>query len=49
MVADDALSVPDDLINAGYTLGSGTWKSIFKILVPAMLPRLMETLRMMIG
>ena len=49
MVSDDALSVPDDLINAGYTLGSGTWKSIFKILVPAMLPRLMETLRMMIG
>ena len=49
MVADDAMSVPDDLINAGYTLGCGTSKSIFKILIPAMLPRLMETLRMMIG
>lgn len=49
MVADDALSVPDDLINAGYTLGCSTTKSIFKILIPAMLPRLMETLRMMIG
>lgn len=24
MVADDAMSVPEDLINAGYTLGSGT-------------------------
>lgn len=49
MVADDALSVPDDLIHAGYTLGSGTKNTIFKILIPAMLPRLMETLRMMIG
>jgi len=43
------MSVPDDLINAGYTLGCGTVKTIFKILIPAMLPRLMETLRMMIG
>lgn len=49
MVADDALSVPDDLINAGYTLGTNTTNSIFKILIPSMLPRLMETLRMMIG
>lgn len=49
MVADDALSVPDDLINAGYTLGTTTPMTIFKIIIPAMLPRLMETLRMMIG
>ncbi len=49
MVADDALSVPDDLINAGYTLGTSTTQTIFKIIIPAMLPRLMETLRMMIG
>lgn len=38
MVADDALAVPDDLINAGYTLGSNTPKTIFKILIPAMMP-----------
>lgn len=49
MVADDAMSVPDDLINAGYTLGANTPTSIFKILIPAMMPRLMETLRMMVG
>lgn len=49
MVADDALSVSDDLINAGYTLGCNTSKAIFKILIPAMMPRLLETLRMMIG
>ncbi len=49
MVADDAMSVPDDLINAGYTLGTNTRNAIFKIIIPAMMPRLMETLRMMIG
>ncbi len=49
MVADDAMSVPDDLINAGYTLGTNTRNTIFKIIIPAMMPRLMETLRMMIG
>lgn len=49
MIADDVKSVPDDLINAGYTLGADTKQSIFKILIPAMLPRMMETLRMMIG
>ena len=49
MVADDALSVPEDLINAGYTLGSSTANTVFKILLPAMMPRLLETLRMMIG
>ncbi|MCR1842673.1 ABC transporter permease [Murimonas intestini] len=49
MVADDAMAVPDDLINAGYTLGADTKKAVFRIMIPAMLPRLMETLRMMIG
>lgn len=49
MVADDALAVPDDLIHAGYTLGADTKQAVFRILIPAMLPRLMETLRMMIG
>ena len=49
MVADDALSVPDELIYAGYTLGADTKIAVWKILIPAMLPRLMDTLRMMIG
>ena len=49
MIADDVKSVPEDLINASYTLGANTNKTIFTILIPAMLPRMMETLRMMIG
>lgn len=49
MVADDAKAVPDDLINASYTLGTNTKTAITKVLIPAMMPRLMETLRMMVG
>ncbi len=49
MVADDAKSVSDDLIFASYTLGADTKMAIMKVLIPAMMPRLMETLRMMIG
>lgn len=49
MVADDAMSVSEDLLNAGYTLGTTKWQTITKILIPAMLPRSMDTLRMMIG
>lgn len=49
MVADDAASVPDDLLNTSYTLGSKRWYTIRHILFPAMAPRLMETLRMTIG
>lgn len=49
MIADDASSVSDDLLNSGYTLGSTKWQSIVKILIPATLPRMIDTLRMMIG
>lgn len=49
MVADDARSVSDDLIFASYTLGADTKTAVMKVLIPAMMPRLMETLRMMIG
>ncbi len=49
MVADDAASVSDDLLNSGYTLGTTKWQAIVKILIPATLPRMMDTLRMMIG
>ncbi len=49
MVADDASSVPEDLLSASYTMGARRWSTIFKVLIPAMSPRLMETLRMCIG
>ncbi|MDO5403795.1 MAG: ABC transporter permease subunit, partial [Eubacteriales bacterium] len=49
MVADDIRSVPEDYINAAYTLGAGRGTVLIKVLIPAMLPRLMDTLRMMMG
>lgn len=49
MVADDAMSVPDDLLSSSYTLGAKRWVAIRKVLIPGMAPRLMETLRMTIG
>ena len=49
MTADDAMSVSDGLLNAGYTLGATNWQTVTKILIPAMLPRSHDTLRMMIG
>ena len=49
MIADDAMSVSEDLLNAGYTLGATNWQTMTKILIPAMLPRSLDTLRMMIG
>lgn len=49
MIADNVRSVPDDLISAAYTLGAKRIKVIFKVMIPYALPRMMETLRMMIG
>ena len=49
MIADDARSVPYDLLSSSYTLGTTRWSTITKVLIPAMLPKMMMTLRMMIG
>ncbi len=49
MVADDVRSVPEDYINAAYTLGAKRIGVLFKVMIPAMLPRMMDSLRMMMG
>lgn len=49
MVADDVKAVPEDFINAAYTLGASRWEVLCKVIIPAMLPKLMDTLRMMMG
>lgn len=49
MVADDVKSVPEDYINAAYTLGASKSEVLCKVIIPAMLPNLMDTLRMMMG
>lgn len=49
MIADDARSVSDDLLSSAYTLGTTRWTTITRVLIPAMAPKLMLTLRMVIG
>lgn len=49
MVADNARAVSDDLLSASYTLGTTRFTTIIKVLIPAMAPNMMLTLRMMIG
>lgn len=49
MVMDDALLVSNDLLNAGYTLGASKFQIVWKILIPAMMPKLMDTLRILMG
>lgn len=49
MVADNVRSVPDDLISAVYTLGANKRTVILKVIIPAIAPRTMDTLRVMMG
>lgn len=49
MIADDARSVSDDLLASSYTLGAKRGRAICTVLIPAMSPRMMDTIRMMIG
>lgn len=49
MAADNVRSVPDDILNAAYTLGASKRQVLLKILIPHMMPKLMDTLRLMIG
>ncbi len=49
MVADNVRSVPQDLLNAAYTLGASRSQVIYRVLIPAMMPGLMDTLRLIIG
>lgn len=49
MVADVTRQVPKDLLNAARTLGATRAQLLFRVLVPATLPGLMDTCRTMIG
>ena len=49
MVDDNARAVSDDLLSASYTLGTTRFTTITKVLIQAMAPNMMLTLRMMIG
>lgn len=49
MVADITRRVSVDLLQASFTLGAGRWKAIETVLIPAIRPELMTTLRLILG
>ncbi|WP_042171243.1 ABC transporter permease [Paenibacillus gorillae] len=49
MVADNTRRVSHDLLQASFTLGASRWKAIETVLIPAMQPQLMHTLRLILG
>ncbi|UVC11808.1 ABC transporter permease [Rhizobium sp. TH2] len=49
MMADAARSVPRDLVNAAYTLGTSRTETVFHIVMPATLPQVLDILRVTMG
>lgn len=49
MVADTARQVPNELLSAAYTLGATRSQVVTRVLLPATLPGIMDTLRVTMG
>ncbi|MCM3408542.1 ABC transporter permease [Metabacillus litoralis] len=49
MVAEDTSRVNKDLLSASYTLGAKRGQVISKVIIPAILPKLMVTMRLIMG
>jgi NitT/TauT family transport system permease protein len=49
MIADAVKFIPDDLLNVAYTLGAKRREVLFKVILPAALPSVLNTLRVNIA
>ncbi|QYR21664.1 ABC transporter permease [Paenibacillus sp. sptzw28] len=49
MVADNTRRVSHDLLQASFTLGASRWQAIETVLIPAIQPQLMNTMRLILG
>ncbi len=49
MVSDVSARVPSELFNASYTLGASKWQVVTRVLLPATMPGVMDTLRVTMG
>lgn len=49
LVMDVAANVPKDYLDIAYTLGASRWQVFWKVLVPASLPGIVESLRTILG
>jgi NitT/TauT family transport system permease protein len=49
MIADNARNVPAAYLDVAYTLGGTRWGAVYKVLVPAALPGIFDSLRIAMG
>lgn len=49
MVADAVKFIPNDMINVAYTMGAKRWDVVFKVIIPAAFPSVLDTLRVNIS
>jgi NitT/TauT family transport system permease protein len=49
MIADAVKFIPDELLNVAYTLGASRFHVLFKVILPATLPSVLDTLRVNIA
>jgi NitT/TauT family transport system permease protein len=49
MVADAVKFIPNEMINVAYTLGANRWNVVWKVIVPATFPSVLDTLRVNIS
>ena len=49
LIMDVAANVPRDFLDIAYTLGASRWQVFWKVLIPASLPGIVESLRTILG
>ncbi len=49
MVADAVKFIPNEMINVAYTMGANRWDVVWKVIVPATFPSVLDTLRVNIS
>ncbi len=49
MIADAVKFIPSEMINVAYTLGGNRWDVLFRVIVPAAFPSVLDTLRVNIS
>lgn len=49
MVADAVKFIPDEMINVAYTMGANRWDVVWKTIIPATFPSILDTLRVNIS
>lgn len=45
MIADAVKFIPDEMLNVAYTLGANRWHVLSRVILPAVLPSILDTLR----